>query len=42
MECHGIPWDTEDRIILTVEIHDIWDSDKISEWKAMDIGKNRV
>ena len=31
--CHGIPWDTEDRIILTVEIHGIWDSDNISEWK---------
>ena len=35
MEFHGIP---KDRIILTVEIHGIWDSDKISEWKAMDIG----
>ena len=23
---------------LTVEIHGIWDSDKISEWKVMDIG----
>ena len=33
VECHGIPWDTEDRIILTMEIHGIWDSDKISEWK---------
>ena len=33
-----MPWDTEDRIILTVEIHEIWDSDQISEWKAMDIG----
>ena len=33
----GIPWDTEDRIILTVELYGIWDSDKISEWKAMDI-----
>ena len=38
VECHGIPLDTEDRIILTVEIHGIWDSDKISEWKDMDIG----
>ena len=38
VECHGIPWDTEDKIILGVEIHGIWDSDKISEWKAMDIG----
>ena len=35
VEC---PWDTEDRIILTMEIHGIWDSDLISEWKAMDIG----
>ena len=33
----GIPWDTEDRIILTVQIYGIWDSDKISEWKAIDI-----
>ena len=31
MECHGIPWDT-------VEIHGILTRDKISEWKAMDIG----
>ena len=38
VECHGIPWDTEDRIILTVEIHGIRESDRISEWKAMDIG----
>ena len=38
VECHGIPWDTEYRILLTVEIHGIWDSDKVSEWKAMDIG----
>ena len=38
VESHGIPWDTEDIIILTVEIHGIWDSDKISEWRAMDIG----
>ena len=29
------PCDTQDRIILTVEIYGIWD--KISEWKAMDI-----
>ena len=28
VECHGIPWDSEDRIILTVEIHGIWDSVK--------------
>ena len=27
LECHGIPWDTEDRLILTVEIHEIWDSE---------------
>ena len=38
VESHGIPWDTEDIIILTVEIHGICDSDKISEWRAMDIG----
>ena len=36
VECHGIPWNTETK--LTVEIHGIWDSDKIREWKAMYIG----
>ena len=24
VECHGIPWDTEDRIILTVGLHGNW------------------
>ena len=38
VECRGIPWDTEDRIIFTVEIHGIRDSDKISQWKPWILG----
>ena len=37
VECHEIPWDTKDIIILTVEIHGIWDKIHGNPWN---LGQN--
>ena len=40
VECHGIPWDTEDRIILTVESHGYWDS--VKNWVYITLECNEI